>query len=769
MLFRSPTGDTAPEIAADRANVILLKGNALFSGSDFNIALRAANLMPGAGNAISDYKQSYSRAEIEGLRAWLAALAASGKTPVGAADARELNWNEKVYLSDALDRMDDILGATYASGPAAGAKTLLETVRRPGEESLSMTRLALALEARPRDAAFALKAQEALFQIVALSPAHAADADAVLSRVLTAVEGTSDEAKAVAALETALKGPNGAALKGVARAQADLRVHAIAEELEASFPHLGKQLVATGLRDSETSWRDSFKLRHYRALRALVETRSAARAFTAGQRAVIERARTLLPLLESLGAASGVPEGDLATEAAAEVLNPALQNGYAVFTGSVFNEQLKAAGLLDQNAGTGIGDRKQAYTQAETIAIRIFLKAILASGQGWDTDGTRRALTAEETAALTEAIVAADQALSIFSTPGMKLHAFSPLALAALPAAFGLAPWLIFAALALGAAWLAWKFLPSMMAPDEGGAAPRASIPGSVIARHRRLALSARRMATAVNGGSFRSRFIGPGGTDFAEARPYQGEDMREMDWKTSAKKGELYAKKFELERDMPLMLVVDISASGDFGTTGTDKRTAIEDAAAVLAMAAAHSNVRVGLVLVSDRVEQVIPARGGQRHAMMIVDAILKARPSGTATDLKPGLAAAGKLLGSRAMVAILSDFIAPDFKDALGAIASRHDVRAIRVTDPAELGPLPDVGLLPVVDAETGVTRMLDTSSKGGRAEAAAAVSRREAAVENAFAASRINPISLSTEGDPLEALEHAFHPKAKQPFKP
>ncbi|OGR96347.1 MAG: hypothetical protein A2V88_14495 [Elusimicrobia bacterium RBG_16_66_12] len=234
------------------------------------------------------------------------------------------------------------------------------------------------------------------------------------------------------------------------------------------------------------------------------------------------------------------------------------------------------------------------------------------------------------------------------------------------------------------------------------------------------------------------------------------------MDWKTSAKKGELHAKKFELERDMPLMLVVDISRSGRLGTRGTDKRAVLEDAASVLALAAAHSNIRVGAVLISDRVERVIPPRGGSRHAMMIVDELLKAEPAGSATDLTPGLEAAGRLLGSRAMVAVLSDFIAPDFKDALGALASRHDVRAIRVTDPVEMGPLPDVGLLPVVDAETGATRMFDTSSRAGRAEAAAAVARREAAVEDAFRAARLDPISLSTEGTPLESLERGFHPK-------
>ncbi|UPT76161.1 MAG: VWA domain-containing protein [Elusimicrobiota bacterium] len=216
-------------------------------------------------------------------------------------------------------------------------------------------------------------------------------------------------------------------------------------------------------------------------------------------------------------------------------------------------------------------------------------------------------------------------------------------------------------------------------------------------------------------------------------------------------------------------MLVIDVSRSGRFGTRGEDKRTAIEDAAAMLALAAAHSNVRVGAILVSDRVEAVIPPRGGARHAMSLIDQLLKAEAAGTSTDLRPGLETAGRLLGSRAMVAVISDFIAPDFKDALGGLAARHDVRAIRVTDPAEMAPLPDVGLLPVVDAETGETRMLDTSSKAVRSESASAIARREAMIENSFDAARLRPISISTEGDPLETLELAFHPKAKQPSKP
>ncbi|MBI2789453.1 MAG: VWA domain-containing protein [Elusimicrobia bacterium] len=764
----APAGDSAGEMAADRVNVVLYKGWRLFSGSDFNVALRADKLMPGEGNTMGDYRQSYTKAEVEALRSWLVKIALSGKnvsTPAG-----DLTTTEKIYLVNAIDSLDEILRTRFATGAApAPAKTLLEQVLRPGEEALAGTRLAMALQARPSDdAAYALQAAEVLVKLTAMGAARSDDADAVFAQMFSRLKGTAQEAKAVAALQAALKGPNGAVLTDAVRKWTEFQVISVTEQFEQAYADFDDETVLTGARKSGTEWRGDLKLRHYRALRAAMEAKAAAvKNPTPLQSAAAERERRMMPLLEALGTAVGVPVGDAPSDIAAEMLNGPLRDGYTAFPGVTFNDKLREKGLMDKNAGNGVDDYKQSYTREEVTALRDWLKGIVTSGQGWEADGTPRALNDNEKAVASAALAAAERALKGFSA-AKGLNAFAPLALAALPA-LGLAPILIFTIIGLAAAYLVWKLLPAMKAADEGEAAARESIPGSVIARHRRVELAARRMATAVNGGNFRSRFIGPGGTDFAEARPYQGEDMREIDWKTSAKKDELYAKKFELERDMPLMLVVDVSRSGRFGTRGADKRTAIEDAAAVLALAAAHSNVRVGLVLVSDRVEQVIPARGGSRHAMMIVDAILKGEPTGKATDLKPGLEAAGKLLGSRAMVAVLSDFIAPDFKDALGAIASRHDVRAIRVTDPAEMGPLPDVGLLPVVDAETGVTRMLDTSSRAGRAEAAAAVSRREAAVEAAFGAARIRPISISTEGDPLESLELAFHPKAKQPSKP
>ena len=516
----------------------------------------------------------------------------------------------------------------------------------------------------------ALKAQETLSGS-SPRPGDAADAVGVLGSIRLAVKGTAAEEAHLKALLPALKTIKDKALLDYLALEAKIAAQGLAEETEKEFPSLKKANVASGVRVAEDSWRVEFKLRHYRELRAEIAAAAAkAKAPTAAQRAA--EAPPALLLLESLATAAGVLP---ATPPARSLLS---------------------SSTIRSRRATGSSPRRVQRPPARSRTTR----------RRWRRPPPTARCRLRQGP---EAAYARPAGSWPLCPPWRRGRSYRGLGAAYRPGA-------------IASRRLAWW-------PH------RARVHFEVaIARNRRIALSAQRMATAVNGGSFRSRFIGPGGTDFAEARPYLGEDMREIDWKTSAKKDELYAKKFELERDMPLMLVIDISRSGSFGTRGSDKRTVIEDAAAMLAMAAAHSNIRVGAIFVSDRVELVFPARGGSRHAMTIVNAILKAEPTGTATDLKPGLEAAGKFLASRGMVAVLSDFIGPDFKDALGALASRHDVRAIRVTDPAEMGPLPDVGLLPVVDAETGATRMLDTSSRAGRAEAGA-LSRREAAVENAF----------------------------------
>ncbi len=772
-LAGAPAGDSVGEIAADEANVVLLAGYRLFTASEFNEALRAAKLMPGAGNNLSDYRQTYTKAELEAIRAWLVKTAAGGKS-LGSSP-RDLTWNEKVFLTGAIDRFDEILAKRFG-GPAATKGADLKTeVMRPGQESLALVRLTVALKARAKDAGFAVRAQDVLIEILKARPGHdSADVAQVLDLVSEAVAGTPSEKPQLEALLAGLKTPAGKLMAEAASERAAKGATEVGEELEKVLDKLKDANVNSGAREDDDSWREPFTLRHYRELRAASDSAMAkVKKPTAEQRKAFEKAKTLLPLYERIAAASGVAAGDDPAEISAELLNSRLQKGYTVFPGSTFTEKLRAMGLMDSNgAGYGSGEYREKYSKADVVKLKTWLEGIKKSGKGWEGDGTTpRDLTDAEAETIDEALRAADRALAAHE--GKKTqHAFSPLMLAALPV-LGAVPLLLFAAVGIGAAFVVWRMLSKAQAKEEearlAAEAGRDTIEAKTLARHRRIELSARRLATAVSGGSFRSRFIGAGGTEFAEARPYENEDAREIDWKTSAKKDELYAKKFELERDMPLMLVVDVSKSGRVGTTGVEKRAAIQDAAAVIALAATRHNVRVGLILVSDRVETVIPPKGGQKHAMQLIEAILNAEAQGQTTDLKPGLDTAGKVLVSRSMVAVISDFISADFKDALGSLAARHDVRPIRVSDPAELQPLPDVGLLPVEDAETGTTRVLDTSSSEVRREQGALISRREQMIETAFEAARLRPIKISTEGDPLESLELALQPKAKQPKNP
>jgi hypothetical protein len=329
------------------------------------------------------------------------------------------------------------------------------------------------------------------------------------------------------------------------------------------------------------------------------------------------------------------------------------------------------------------------------------------------------------------------------------------------------ASWLGTAALIAAVALAVFAVVRYLIKKSQGAPAVRKAAqhePPAALERYRRLELAAGKIANSVAGGSFRSVFIGAGGTDFAESKPYAGEGLRDVDWKTSAKQGELYAKKYELEKDMPLLVLADLSRSADFGTRATRKRRVIEEAAALLALAAAGSNLRVGLVIMTDTVEAYIPPQSGMNHAREIMRRLLSFEPKGAGTDLKPGISLAIKELRSRAMVALVSDFIAPDFKGVLAALSSRHDLRAIRVSDPAELEPLPSAGLVLVKDAETGETRLVDTSEARFRADHVALLAREEARRQAAFSEARVRPITLSTEGDPLEILTSSLSPKRK-----
>ncbi len=486
------------------------------------------------------------------------------------------------------------------------------------------------------------------------------------------------------------------------------------------------------------------------------------------ERAVFARA-AMLDTVIAAAERAGVARGDAPAEIAAEKLAGWMHRGYQVMPGSVFLEDMRAAGFALNNGVTDrVGSYPTAMSRAEVERLHRWMLAYQAAGvTRGGGNGASRAFTPSEKAFVDEMTAEVGRVLREYPTSpaptrlrglalGLPLLAAAPVVPAYM--LIGLA---LLAAAAF-AAWAVWAGRGEI----EDGPAPRDGVSPDAVARHKRVELAAERLAKSAQWGAFRSRAKGDGGLEYAESRDFEpGDTLRDVDWIEYAQNGELRTKVFDQEREMPLILVIDVSQSGDFGTRGSRKSEVIEDVSAVLALAAARTNLRVGAVLFSDRVEAVIPPGGGKSHGWRVAQAALQARPVGTRTDLRPALAAAAKLGKTRSIITVLSDFIAPDdYKEALSAAAARHDVRLIRVTDAAETNALPDVGLVPVADAETGEGRLLDTSSREVRREVAGAVARREARIEEAFAAVRTRPIVLTTGGDALDQLAARFQPKTK-----
>lgn len=484
--------------------------------------------------------------------------------------------------------------------------------------------------------------------------------------------------------------------------------------------------------------------------------------FSPEERALFARAALLGTVLEAASAA-GVPRAEAPGERAAEVISGWLHRGYFVFPGQTFLLEMRAAGFaLANNAVDREGAYPKSYTRSEVERLHRYLMDFRARGVTRD-GALSRPINERERQLLDSMIAEVGKLLQNDSAAPGGSAARALLGLPLLAAAPVLpVSWLIMGGLLFAGVFAAWALWAARGAVDE--ASERPSVAAS--ARFKRLEIAAQRLAKSAQWGAFRSRAKGDGGLEYAESREFEpGDTLRDVDWNEYAQTGELRTKVYDQEREMPLMLVVDLSKSGGFSTQGRSKAQIIEDVAATLAFTAGRTNMRVGAVLFTDRVEAVIPPAGGAAHAWRVAQAVVQAAPEGRGTDLRAGLDAAVKAVKTRAVIAVLSDFLSDaDFKEALGAAGARHDLRLIRVADPAELRSLPDAGLVSVEDAETGAGRLLDTSSPGVRRDAAAAVARREARIEDSFAAVRTQPIVLSTEGDPLDELAVHFQPKGK-----
>ncbi|MEI8387969.1 MAG: DUF58 domain-containing protein, partial [Verrucomicrobiota bacterium] len=264
--------------------------------------------------------------------------------------------------------------------------------------------------------------------------------------------------------------------------------------------------------------------------------------------------------------------------------------------------------------------------------------------------------------------------------------------------------------------------------------------------------------------GQYHSVFKGRG-MNFEEVREYAaGDEIRSIDWNVTARMNTPYVKKFTEERELTVMLVVDVSASGTFGSVELSKRELAAEVASILAFSAINNNDKVGLLLFSDDVELFIPPKKGRLHTLRLIREMLYFEPKGRGTNMAGALDYLNRVINRRAVLFLISDFIAPDFSKALTVSSRRHDVVAMPVSDPGESG-LPDVGIITLEDAETGQQIDINTGSKSVRRGLADLDELRRKSLEHLFRARRVDIVPLSTTEDYLLPLRAFFEQRERR----
>lgn len=275
------------------------------------------------------------------------------------------------------------------------------------------------------------------------------------------------------------------------------------------------------------------------------------------------------------------------------------------------------------------------------------------------------------------------------------------------------------------------------------------------------------RTGKAVNdllAGEYHSVFKGRG-MAFDEVRPYApGDEIRLIDWNVTARAGEPFIKRYVEERDLRVMLVVDLSASGAFGSVPQSKNELAAEVGALLAFSAIKNNDRVGLIAFTDRVETYIPAKKGASHVLRLVRDILAFQPKGTGTCLQGALEYLRRVARQRCVVFLLSDFLDTGYETTLRLLAKRHDVIAVPIRDPLERR-LPACGLMELRDSESEARVLVDTSSEAVRAAFAQAAAAREEALGRMFAEMKIDTIPLTAEGDYVRELIRFFRMRERR----
>ena len=259
--------------------------------------------------------------------------------------------------------------------------------------------------------------------------------------------------------------------------------------------------------------------------------------------------------------------------------------------------------------------------------------------------------------------------------------------------------------------------------------------------------------------GVMHSAFKGRGMT-FSEVREYQyGDDIRDIEWNVTARFGKPYIKVFEEERELTVMLLVDVSGSLDFGSVKQFKRDMVTEIAATLAFSAIQNNDKIGVIFFSDKIEKFIPPKKGRKHILYIIRELLEYKPESQQTNIAFALEYLTRALKRRCIAFMLSDFIDQhSFQKPLSIASHKHDVVAIQVYD-KRVAELPDVGLLKVHDAETGQERIIDTSSRAVREAQARWWKQQSMRLKDTFSRSKVDAVSVRTDQDYVSVLRSLF----------
>ncbi len=279
-----------------------------------------------------------------------------------------------------------------------------------------------------------------------------------------------------------------------------------------------------------------------------------------------------------------------------------------------------------------------------------------------------------------------------------------------------------------------------------------------LIKKVRRIEIKTRGLTRHIFAGEYHSAFKGRG-IAFSEVREYQyGDDIRSIDWNVTARFNHPWVKVYEEERELTVMLLIDVSGSGDFGSRTGFKRDLMTEIAAVLSFSAIYNNDKIGVIFFTDKVEKFIPPQKGRKHILRIIRELLDCTPQSRRTDLREPLRFLTNAIRKRCTAFVISDFLASDFEEALRIASSKHDIVALRVSGPLEKA-LPDVGLMKVVDSETGEEKWIDTTSKNLRKAYSDWHNRHSESLTNTMKKCAVDFTEISTGEDYVKPLIKLF----------